>query len=170
MKHVAVLAFMWGGPSPCDPHVYGRYQGRASAQSRGRLASPRLKILPPEFDRHSVRRPIGSMVPRAGIAGQDVRRGHSLLRDDTLERGEPVAVVAVAGVGTAGCLRLADLLPKRPGPLLPAEKPALLQRQRHGERARLPRLPEDRAASITQQTRIDLGSEEHRLGTVAHVK
>src|SRR6185436_15635151 len=59
----------------------------------------------------------------------------TLLRDEALERREPVLVVAGAVVGLTARRRGLELCGERVGPLVPGETP--LGRQAYGERERL---------------------------------
>src|SRR5947209_6177243 len=103
-----------------------------------------LKILLPQFDRTAVRGAVGGAVP--GVAGAREHRGarEALVRDEALERGEPVPVVGVAEVGIARRLRALDLLGECRRPLRPGEEAAPVERDRERERLRFPRLAEHR--------------------------
>src|SRR5690242_17940340 len=101
-----------------------------------------VEILRLKLDRLAVRRAIRRMVPGVLVARKRCDVGHALLGDEPLHRVEPVPIVRVAGVGIARRLRALDLCGKRFGPLWPGEEAALVQRKRHREGLRLPRLAE----------------------------
>src|SRR5215472_10868771 len=111
------------------------------------------KILRAQFDRRAVRRAVGGAVPGVAIARQHRFAGDALLREDALERGEPMAVVGVAEVGIARRLRALDLFAERGGPFAPREHAALVERDRERERLRLPGLAEHRPALVARETR-----------------
>src|ERR1051325_5095907 len=115
-----------------------------------------MEILRLKLDRLAVRRAVGRMIPGVLIARKRCRVGHAPLGDEALQRIEPVLVVCLAGVGIARALRALDLLGERCGPLRPGEQSALMQRERHRERLRLPRLAEHGAIRIARDR-----SEEH---------
>ena len=75
------------------------------------------EILRPQFDRLAVRRAVGGVVPGVAVARERRRVGDALLGDQAFERGEPVPVIGVAGVGIAGGLRALDLLGRAPPPI-----------------------------------------------------
>ena len=106
-----------------------------------------------ELDRHAVRRAVGGMVPGVAVARERGRVGHALLGDDALERVEPVPVIGLAGVGIAGRLRALDLVRQGRRPFGPGEQPARVQRERHREGLRLPRLAEHRAFRVARDAR-----------------
>ena len=105
-----------------------------------------------------MRRAVGGVVPGVAIAREDGRIGDALLGDQAFERGEPVPVIGVAAVGVARRLRALDLRGKRRRPFRPGEEAAAIERQRHREGLRLPRLVKDRPALVARQARHRHGS------------
>ena len=81
----------------------------------------------------AVRRRVGGAFPGVAVTGQGRRVGDAFLGDEAFERGEPVLVIGVAGIGVAGGLGALDLLGEGRGPFGPGEEPALVQRYRHGK-------------------------------------
>ena len=79
--------------------------------------------------------------------------GDALFVDQTFERIEPVPVIAFARIGIASGLRALDFLGQRVGPFGPGEQAALMQRQRHGEGLRLPRLAKHRPVLVPRHPR-----------------
>ena len=93
------------------------------------------------------------MVPGVAVARERLLVGDALRGDDALERIEPVPVIGLAGIGIAGRLRALDLLAEHRRPFRPGEQAARMQRERHGEGLRLPRLAEHRAFLVARNAR-----------------
>src|SRR5579883_3163485 len=124
-------------------------QAFAGAASRGAALPAELgtawgpvsvEVIGPKFDRLAMRRAVGRVVPGVVVAREHLARGYALLGDQPFERGEPMVIVGLAGVGIAGRLRALDLVGERRGPLRPGEQAALVQGERHREGLRFPRL------------------------------
>src|SRR5580704_7443135 len=88
------------------------------------------------------------MLPGVARALQLPRVGDAFFGDDAFQRGEPMVIISLAGVGIAGGLRLLDLVAERCRPFLPGEQAAPVERQRQRERFRFPRLAEHRPVVI----------------------
>src|SRR5947209_8215648 len=88
------------------------------------------EVVPLEFDRHAVRGAVGGMVPGVAIARQGVTAGDAFLGDDALERGEPMPVIGLPGVGVAHGLRALNLVGQYRRPFAPGEQAALVERKR----------------------------------------
>src|SRR5258708_38044512 len=108
-----------------------------------------VKIAWPQLDRRAVRRAFAGVFPGVARARQLLCVGDALFGDDALQRGEPMVIVGLAGVGIAGGLRLLDLVAECCRPFLPGEQAALVERQRQREGFRLPRLAEEPPSVIT---------------------
>ena len=80
-----------------------------------------MEILLPQLDRHPMRRAIAGMVPGVTIAVQRLVRRVAFFRHQPLERGEPMQIISLAGVGIAGVLRALDLGGERCRPFGPRE-------------------------------------------------
>src|ERR1700733_9950078 len=100
-----------------------------------------VKVARLELDRRAVRGAFAGVLPGVARARELLRVGDALLGDDALQRGEPVMIIGLAGVGIAGGLRLLDLVTERRRPFRPGEQAALVERQRQRKRFRFPRLP-----------------------------
>jgi hypothetical protein len=127
-----------------------------------------MKILRLQLDRLAVRRAVSRVIPGMLIARERRRVGHAFLGHQPLQRVEPMPIVGLAGVGIARRLRPLDLVGKRRGPLRPGEQPALIQRERHREGLRLPRLAEHRPLGIAWNARdggARGGSGVHHAGS-----
>src|SRR5215208_4201000 len=70
-----------------------------SSSCSGVIGSSPVEILGAQVDRHAVRGAVGGAVPGVAVARQIGRVGDALLRDQPFERGQPVLVIGVAGVG-----------------------------------------------------------------------
>src|SRR4029079_10998562 len=92
-------------------------------------------------------------LPRTPVTLEIARRARPFRRDDRLERGEPVPVVRVAEIAIARSLRGRDLRSQRLRPFFPAEKSAVMERERHRERLRFPRLPQPRLPLLPRPPR-----------------
>src|SRR5260221_2447308 len=68
-----------------------------------------VKIFGAQFYRGAVRGAVGGPVPGIVIMFEACRVGDALLGDQPFERGEPVLVIGVAGIGVARRLRPLDL-------------------------------------------------------------
>ena len=143
-----------------SPRPRPEYQRQG--QKKGYALS--AEILGLELDRRAVRRAIGGVRPRALITRQRARVGDALLGDDPFERGEPVAVIGLAGIGIARVLGALDFLAQRLRPFLPSENAALIQGQHDREGLRLPRLVEDGSVGIAKNAGQRLGGEAFGLG------
>ena len=134
-----------------------REAGSGFSHARGMteyLDGGQLKILRLQLDRLAVRRAVGGVVP--GIAVARAASPASATPFSATMRSsvaEPVAVIGLAGIGIAGRLRALDLVAERRRPFGPGEHAALVQRQRHGEGLRLPRLAEHRAVVVARNAR-----------------
>src|SRR4051794_13001873 len=117
------------------------------------LLSVVMKVIGTQLDRLPMRRAIRRMVPGMLVARECGSIGQALIGDEALECVEPVTIVGLAGVGIACALSTLDLRRECRGPLRPGEQPAFVQRQRHRERLRLPRLAEDRSVRIPRDAR-----------------
>src|SRR5690606_1852557 len=106
-----------------------------------------------QLDRLAVRRAVAGAVPRIAIAMQRIGRRDAFLRDKALECRAPVQAIGLAGVGIARGLRALDLAGARRRPFRPGEQGASVQRHRHGEGLRLPRLAEHRALVVARNAR-----------------
>jgi hypothetical protein len=73
------------------------------------------EVFRPELYRDAVRRAVGGVVPGISVARERLRISHALIRDDALERIEPVPVIGLAGIGIAGGLRTNAELRGGPG-------------------------------------------------------
>ena len=105
----------------------------------------------PQFDRPAVRRvPVG-VDPGVLSRLQRDRIGQALVRDQALQGGQPVLVVARAVVGFAASGGRPQFVRQGRGPLGPGEVAALRERDRERERLGLPRLGEHRAVLVTRQ-------------------
>ena len=124
-----------------------------------------------QLDRRAVGRAVGGVVPGVAIAMQGIRCRDALGGDERFQRGEPVPVIGLAGVGIAFGLRALDLRAQRLRPFLPGEDAGLVQRQRHGEGARLPRLAKYRAVLVAGHAG-DGDGRPHRLlrGQIHHTR
>src|SRR5215470_107078 len=134
------------------------HQGGVICEVTRRAVLP--KIVSPDLDRRAVRRAVGSAVPGVVIARELGGAAHALGRDETFQRVEPVMIVGLAGVGIARRLGTLDLLAERRRPFGPGEHAARMQRERHGEGLRFPRLAEYRTFSVA-------GNARHRGGGAA---
>src|SRR4029078_4497557 len=83
-----------------------------------------------QFDRRAVRRAVGGVVPGVEIFPQGARVGDALLGDDALQRGKPMPVIGLAGIGIASGLRLLDLVAEDRRPFRPLEQASVVERQR----------------------------------------
>ena len=97
-----------------------------------------------------MRRARARPLPRAAGARERVWIGEALRGNDTLERGQPVTIIGLAGIGIAGCLCFLDLVAERGGPFLPGKHAAFVERQRQRKGLRFPRLTKHRAFGIAR--------------------
>src|ERR1043166_6645974 len=107
-----------------------------------------MEVFASQLDRLAVRRAVGGVVPGVAVAVQRRLVRDLLLGDEAFERGEPMVIVSLAGVGTARALRALDLGGARDGPFAPRKYAALVQRERQRKGLRLPRLAEHRAVAV----------------------
>ncbi len=129
--------------------------GRGVTRARQMPAAELMKTLIVEIaraqlDRLAVRGAVAGMVPGIAIAMQRVLCRDAFFSDDFLQRRQPVRVIGLAGVGIAGGLRALDLGGECCCPFRPCEQPTIIQRQRHRESLRFPRLAEHRAVVIAR--------------------
>ena len=141
----------------CGRSTCTRPKAQRPAVGRKKRSSNR-EVVRLELDRRAMRRAVGGVVPGVAIARERRRVGHAFLGDDPLERVEPVPIVGLAGIGIAGGLRALDLLAERRRPFGPGEQAALVQRERHGEGLRLPRLAEHRPFGVARNARHRRGA------------
>ena len=99
-----------------------------------------------------MRRAVGGTVPSMTITYQGFFARDAFLSDQPLEGRKPVSIVGLAGVRVSGSLRAFDFVPECRRPLSPGEQTALLERDRHGEGLRFPRLAEYRSLLVTWKT------------------
>ncbi len=104
-----------------------------------------------ELDGLSVRRAPRGLLPFPLAPRQRFRAREALGGRDALERGEPVPIILVAGVGLAALPDFADHGGKRLRPLGPRECAALVQRERQRKSLRLPRCAKYRAVGAPRQ-------------------
>src|ERR1700722_3633060 len=123
------------GPRPYRPH--------AGETPAFRCSFPEMLGL--QNDGFAVRCSAGGAFPGVAVAGEGGAVGDALVGDETLQGIEPMMVIRRAGVGVARRLSMLDLVRQRRRPFGPSEQPAPVQRQRHRECLRLPRLAEDGA-------------------------
>src|SRR5580704_8328873 len=109
-----------------------------------------VKIAWLKLDRRAMRGAFAGMLPGVARALQLPRVGDAFFGDDALQRGEPVMIIGLAGVGIARGLRLLDLVTERCRPFRPGEQATLIERQRQRERLRFPRLAEHRPVVVTR--------------------
>src|SRR5271170_1621557 len=95
-----------------------------------------------------------------------MRVGKALGGDDAFERGEPVMIIGLAGIGIAGGLRLLDLVAERCRPFFPGEQAALVERQRQREGFGLPRRAEHRSFGIARNAQRVIPAERAQRGGV----
>src|SRR5580704_10200763 len=112
------------------------------------MSSLIVKIAWLKLDRRAVRRALAGMLPGMAGARELARVGDAFFGDDAFQRGEPVMIIGLAGVGIAGGLRLLDLVAERRRPFLPGEQAALFERQRQRERFRFPGFAEHRPVVV----------------------
>src|SRR5438270_12714185 len=74
------------------------------------------KILRLQFDRRTMRRAVGGVVPGIAVAMQGVQRRQALRRDQSLQCRQPMPIIGLARVGIAGSLRPLDLVGQRGSP------------------------------------------------------
>src|SRR5580704_262159 len=110
-------------------------------------------MLGAEHDRVAVRGYGGGAFPGVAVAGQRLAVGDALFGDQSFERVQPVPVIGLARIGVARRLGALDLVGQGRGPFAPGEQATLVQRQRHREGLRLPRLTEDRALLALRDAR-----------------
>ena len=104
-----------------------------------------------QFDRSAVGRvPVG-VDPGVLSRLERGRVSQALGGDQALQRGQPVLVISRAVVGLTARGGGPQFVGQRRGPLRPGEMAALRQRDREGERLRLPRLGEHRSAVVARQ-------------------
>src|SRR6266700_8070028 len=116
------------------------------ARGANRATPPLLEIFRAQLDRRAVRGAVGGVLPGAAITREAGGVGDALFGDQAFERGEPVPVIGLAGIGIARLLRALDLGGEGRCSFGPAEQPAPVERQGHREGLRFPRLAEYRAA------------------------
>ena len=63
-----------------------------------------IKIVRPQLNRLAVRGAVAGVVPGIAIAMQSVLRRHAFFRHQFFQRGQPVRIIGLAGVGIAGRL------------------------------------------------------------------
>src|SRR5229473_919045 len=102
-----------------------------SAKSANRAIPPLMEIFRPQLDRCAVRGAVGGVLPGVAITREAGGVGDALFGDEAFERGEPVPVVSLAGIGVALSLRALDLGGEGRRPFGPAEQPAPIERQGH---------------------------------------
>src|ERR1700692_2197795 len=90
------------------------------------------------------------MLPSVARARELPRVGDAFFGDDAFQRGEPVMIIGLAGVGIAGGLRLLDLVAERCRPFLPGEQAAFVERQRQSKRFRFPGFAEHRPVVVAR--------------------
>src|SRR5208282_2463027 len=108
------------------------------------------EVARPQLDWRAVRGSRARAAPSLSGVGQHARVGKAFCGNDAFERGEPMVVIGLAGVGIAGGLRLLDLVAESGGPFRPGKQAALFERQRERERCRLPGLAEYRPFGIAR--------------------
>src|SRR5580698_7676597 len=126
-----------------------------------------VKIAWLKLDRCAVRGAFAGVLPGVARALQLPRVGDALFGDDTLQRGEPMMIISLAGIGIAGGLRLLDLVAERRRPFLPGEQAARVERQRQRKSFRLPRLAEHRPVVVARDAGDGLGRAQ-RGGVDGH--
>src|SRR5882724_1222257 len=134
--------------------------------ARGPTLRCRPEILRPQFDRRTMGRAVGGMVPGVAVAMLGFEGCDTLRRDQFLECREPMAVIGLAIVGVTARLRALDFIGKRCGPLVPGEQAALMQRERHRKGLRFPGFAEYRPFIVAGDIRQGVGCT-HR-GSVVH--
>src|SRR5262249_7527279 len=92
--------------------------------------------------------------------------GETFVRDQALERGEPVPVIGVAEVGIAGRLCALDLRGERRRPLGPGEQALFVERDGERESLRLPWLAEHGAALVARDAGYAGGLARRLVGGV----
>src|SRR5260370_23542458 len=102
--------FLWSDAVPSD--------------SQALTSSSRPKILPLQFDRRTMRRAVGGVVPGVAIAIEGLGGRDAFRRDQSFQCRQPMPVIGLAGVGIAGRLRALDLIGKRRNPFVPREQAA----------------------------------------------
>src|SRR6202166_3004837 len=126
-----------------------------------------VKVARLELDRRAMRRSFASVLPGVARALKLPCVGDAFFRDNAFQRGEPMVIIGLAGVGIAGGLRLLDLVAERCRPFLPGEQAALVERQRQRERFRLPGFAEHRSVVIAGNAR-DRARRAQRGGVGGH--
>src|SRR5947209_3712515 len=89
------------GTSRASLRVRGKVGSGGSAARRRARATGLREIVGAQLDRRAVRGAVGSAVPGVAVAREAGGVGDALLGDKALQRGEPVPVIGVAGVGIA---------------------------------------------------------------------
>src|ERR1700681_217483 len=125
----------------------------------------RRKILRPQFDRRTMGRAVGGMVPGVAVAMLGFEGCDTLRRDQFLECREPMPVIGLAIVGVSARLRALDFIGKRRRPLVPGEQATLMKRERHRKGLRFPGLAEDRSFVVAGDIRENAGCT---CGSVVH--
>src|SRR5258708_20301331 len=145
-------------PVPEEPEIdreAAAYWIRASRvrppflERRGSSAPTVLtKILGLQFDRRTVRRAVGGVVPGVAVAMQGIGGGDALFGNQAFQRHQPVPVIGLAGVGITAGLRACNLVGERCRPFVPGEQAPLMQRQRHRKTLPSPRFAQSAATLL----------------------
>src|SRR5260370_10824257 len=89
------------------------YDGVLSRDAMPHFSRGRRKILRLQFDRRTMRRAVGGVVPGIAIAMQGIGGRDAFRSDELFQRRKPMPVIGLAGVGIAASLRALDFIVKR---------------------------------------------------------
>ena len=139
---------LWNGEKlPCRSHQSVRRSGRRNSEQKPSAIRSRG---PGKFDGPAVRRVSVCVRPRFPAGEQSVGIGQLLRRNHTLERGQPMFVVAGPVVGFASVGGGLEFVRQCRRPLFPREVPLFGQLDRHREGLCLPWLGKHRTVRISK--------------------
>src|SRR5258708_29500643 len=152
-----MIRFQSSRRSIAKPRRTGYLLSRVRApflERRGSSAPTLLtKILGLQFDRRTMRRAVGGVVPGIAVAMQGIGGGDALLGNQAFQRRQPVPVIGLAGVGITAGLRACNFVGERCRPFVPGEQAPLMQRQRHRKSLRFPGFAKYRAIIVAGNAR-----------------